>query len=204
MKKTLGLMTGAALVALTMGQAQAAWDGTLTANGCPDTTTLSSHGGAFDGTAPDCNFIITFNSDGSITTSGPGGNYDGSDDALVGVHNNSGHSISSFALSGSNIFGFDGDGIDGFLGIANNLMDTSGYGGPNAYYTVTDANTGFVNFITAIANGSTEFFSLEESIDLSAPPVIGPPSGVPEPATLALFGFGLAGLATRFRRKKKQ
>jgi len=206
MKKMLGLMAGAAIAALTMGQAQAAWDGTLTANGCPDTTTLTSHGGAFDGVAPDCNFIITFNGDGSISTSGPGGNYDGSDDALVGVHNNSGHTITSFALSGSNIFGFDGsDGIDNYLGISPNAMDTSfgGYGGPQAWFTVTDASNGFVNFIGGIPNGGMAFFSLEESINLSAPPKVGPPVGAPEPATLALFGIGLAGVAARFRRKKR-
>jgi len=203
MKKTLGLMAGAAVMALTLGQAQAAWDGTLTANGCPDTTTLTSHGGAFNGTAADCNFIITFNSDGSISTSGTGGNYDGSEDALIGVHNNSGHAITSFSISGTDIFGFDGDGINAFLGIANNAQDSSGYGGPNGWFTTTDISNGVVHFINGIPNGGMDFFSLEESINLSAPPVIGPPPGVPEPATLALFGIGLAGVASRFRRKKQ-
>ena len=201
MKKTLGLMACAAVVALTAGQAQAAWDGSLTANGCPDTTTLTSHGGATNGVAADCNFIITFNANGSISTSGSGGNYDSSDDALVGVHNLTGHTINSFALSGSNIYGFESDGINRYLGIANNAQDTSGYGSPQGWFSVTDNSNGVVNFIGGIASDSTAFFSLEESINLSAPPVVG---GVPEPATLALFGFGLAGLATRFRRKKQQ
>jgi len=203
MKKTLGLMACAAVLALTAGQAQAAYDySTISASGCPDTTTLTSHGGSFNGAAPDCNLVITFNPNGSVTTSGPGGNYDFSEDALVGVVNNSGHVINSFAISGSFIFGFDGDGINRYLGIPNNAMDTTGnYGGPQAWFNITDVNSGIVNFIGGIANGATAFFSLEESINIDEPPVIG---GVPEPATLALFGFGLAGLATRFRRKKQQ
>jgi hypothetical protein len=202
MKKFFGLLACATVAALAMGSmAQASWDGTVTANGCPDTTTLTSHGGVLNGVATDCNLVITFNPNGSITTSGPGGNYDGSEDALIGVINNSGHSISSFNISGSFIFGFDGDGIGAFIGM-NNANDPSGYGGPYAWFTnIVGYDNGTVNFEGGIANGASSFFSLEEAIDIAHPPVI---TGVPEPATLMLFGIGLAGVAGRFRRKAKK
>src|SRR4051812_39272836 len=74
---------------------------------CPDVTGAG-------GTATDCNLLIIFNADGSITTEvGSQTTYDGVEDALIGVVNNTGHTISSFNISASGgipIFGFDGDG----------------------------------------------------------------------------------------------
>ena len=79
------------------------------ANVCPDTTPQG-------GTATDCNALIVFGANGAVTTTfGPQTNYDGIEDALVGVVNNSGSSLKSFVLSGAGIYGFDGDGINGFL-----------------------------------------------------------------------------------------
>lgn len=162
------------------------------------------------GFASDCNLLITFASDGSYSTSyGPQSNYDGSEDALIGVVNNSGHALTSFNVSGSNIFGFDGDGIDNYIVGGSPQVtgnpDTTGYGGPLGYFTniSSDKASGTVNFWGGLGDGGSTYFSLEESINASAPPVIAPPSaGVPEPSTLPMLGLGLLGMAWLVRRRK--
>jgi hypothetical protein len=164
------------------------------------------------GVATGCNLVITFAGDGSVTT-GAGtspGTYDGSDDTLIGVVNNTSSALTSFNISSTlDIFGFDGDGIDGYHGdgiapVGNN-PDTQGYGGPDGYFTnITDTDgveSGTVNFANGgIAAGGSDFFSLEEAISVDQAPSITP---APEPATMAILGVGMLGAAAarRFRRK---
>ncbi len=161
--------------------------------------------------------MITLGASGSASTvnnfhgQGP---YEGSEDTLVGVINNSGQTINQIGLTGSNIFGFEGDGVCSLIscgGSFSGKFDASGYagigsGGQTETFTITDSNNGIVNFAGGLLDGQTAWFSLEE--DLSAAsfqittvnnnPVT---SAVPEPMTLALLGVGVFGLGAARRRR---
>jgi hypothetical protein len=195
MKKSLlsgvAVATVGGLAVLPTGSANAAICTTLASTGFPTNST-------------GCNELITINANGSITTSIPTGattNYDGVEDNVLGVVNNSSSTIFALNLKGSNIFGFDGDGIQSFLGLKANSKDTSGsgYGGPLGFFTnLKGTNTGTVNFIGGIAPGASTYFSLEEPATLNT--TVTP---APEPATLATLGAGLVGFGLLRRRRRK-
>lgn len=62
------------------------------------------------GQSPSCAALITINPNGSlkIQVDGSVPPYDGVEDSLVGVINNSGASVFGIKLTGQDIFGFDG------------------------------------------------------------------------------------------------
>jgi hypothetical protein len=196
-KVSLALAIAALALVGTASKAAAAPIVCPTATGPFTDPTYTSNGGG-------CNTIITFNSNGSVTTTIPNSApYDGVEDTLVGVVNNTGSVITSFNLSGSGLFGFDGDGAcDGagdYESIANctGATDPNGYGGPGVTFTNFTANAGTVNFAPGIAaNGGVAWFSLEEPPTLN---IIVTPR-VPEPTTLVLFGTGLLAVARRLRK----
>jgi hypothetical protein len=169
-----------------------------------------------DNSGTGCNTVITISSSGSLSVAVPDANpYDGAEDTLVGVVNNSSNTITQLTLSGSDIFGFDGDGICTFAFAGNSYCSASAlsgtdpqdYQGPTSTFNITDSDSGTVNFNPGIAPGTSTYFSLEEPPSASlAGTVTGstpghPTNNTPEPASVALMLGGLSAIVFRARRK---
>jgi hypothetical protein len=138
--------------------------------------------------------------------------YDGSDDALIGVVNNSSSAFTGTihlvgSGNGGGLFAFDGDGICTFVAPAYCATAPTGYEGPvNTFANITTTtvfdDTGDVD-ITGLAAGATTYFSLESSpSSITGGGGIIVTSGAPEPSTVVLFGSSLAGLEFVRRRRR--
>jgi Dockerin type I domain len=114
-----------------------------------------------------CGVIITITDSGASVSRTGQGPFDGDDDTLVGVVNNSRLPVLSLGVkSALTIFGFEDDGLVSF-GIQGNPKDSTGYGGPNAYFVNINPSltAGTVNFIVPIAaRGGIAYFALEDDI----------------------------------------
>ena len=179
-----------------------AFAGSMMASVCPTTSYTNT----------DCGYIITINPNLSFTgTAVAGANaYDGSDDTLIGVTNDSKSTYNgSFTLTGSGngggLFAFESDGICTYTGASYCSTAATGYEGPlNTFSNITTMSvsddTGTVN-ITGLAAGASTYFSLE-----SAPSTIGvitiTPGTAPEPATVSMLGVGLAAIVFGIKRRR--
>ena len=123
-----------------------------------------------------CHFLITVGRGGKVTieedTNPPNnGPYDGVEDTLVGIVNNSGCPLGSLPLSSpTDIFGFDGDGpCDVNPSAGNCSSDPSGYGGPGVFFEniSPDQTSGTVRFKPPLANGQSTWFGLEEALTVA-------------------------------------
>lgn len=116
-----------------------------------------------------CAILIVINPGGSLSvfkdaTQGP---FDGVEDTLVGVLNNSGAPSSSIHLQTTATpgkepaFGFDQDGLCTF--VTCTPARPTGYEGPNNTFAniSSDLLSGDVVFTTPLANGASTYFSLE-------------------------------------------
>jgi hypothetical protein len=121
-----------------------------------------------------CGLLLDITSSGVAVLEDPSqGPYDGADDTLVGVINQSSSPISSLALTSmSPMFAFDGDGIcSGLYGfLAGCPFGPTGYEGPGTGFTQisSDYTTGGVTFSGGVAPGATAYFSLEAPLNATS------------------------------------
>lgn len=151
-----------------------------------------------------CEILIVINAGGtlSIYADPSQGPYEGADDTLLGVANNSSSRVGSLNLTSTTlpIFGFDGDGICTYApftgsGYCASLPGTAtGYEGPTTSFTNIsgDEMSGTVVFAGGLAPGASAYFSLEDP--LTATSFTGTTgagsAGSPAPTTILLVVTG--------------
>src|SRR5213594_3604764 len=121
------------------------------------------------GASPTCEVLLVVNAERSVSVQkdpsvGP---YDGGDDTLVGVVNQSRTPVDAITVTGpgSGLGALDGDGLCTF-GIAGCPFGPTGYEGPKMSLVTDPAqpDSAEVDFTGGLGSGSTAFFSLEGAL----------------------------------------
>jgi hypothetical protein len=176
----LGVAPALGVVFATPGQAQTSSGGTTSSNGEPhNPVTPNVHAATFSqcpaiGADSGCAILLVINPDGtvSVQTDASQGPFDGNEDTLVGVQNNSSFVVTSLNLTSNNAaFDFDTDGLCTFTftGSGGCPFGKTGYEGPNTSFSniSADFNDGTVNFTGGLGPGASAFFSLENVVTAS-------------------------------------
>jgi hypothetical protein len=160
-----------------------------------------------------CAILIVFRASGAVDALGDStqGPYDVSEDTLLGVQNDSNHSVCKLQLSSTlAVFDFsDGDGIC-TLGLSGCPFGPTGYEGPGVSFTniSSDFTSGTVNFSPCIPPGGSAYFSLELAISpgqlVAAAGDVKAPAPALSPLTLGVTGIALAIAGARLLRKRRQ
>jgi hypothetical protein len=123
------------------------------------------------GYAPTCDILLNVNADNSVSvlTDPSVGPYDGGDDTLVGIVNNSDAPVPAITVNGPGTFlsVFDGDGLCSFWNSpAGCPFGGTGYEGPGTSLRTDPSlpDEAEVDFNPALQPGQTAYFSLEGAL----------------------------------------
>ncbi len=127
------------------------------------------------GSSPSCEILLVVNADNSVSVLGDPsvGPFDGNDDTLVGIVNNSAAPVGAVTVSGpgSGLSEFDGDGICSgdygtWTGSDGCPYGPTGYEGPGTSFVTNQSlpDSAEVDFADGLQPGAAAYFSLEGAL----------------------------------------